>query len=216
MLGRARYVCTLLMVLVLLSSCSYSAVTPSSTPSPSPTKIPPLPTSTPIILTPSTSPLSTAPQHCPTSPPMKTRVFPNGWGGYITDQTLVGDAPVWANYINPGDIVNPDTQRFTNWPATKIIWEVGPNYHSTQPITVRVTNLSSGELAPWDTGEGAPPPTHVIQPLLLDHNQPSYHGSPESGWQEWGSILYLFKAGCYAMDVTWQGGHWRLIFSVGR
>ncbi len=112
-----------------------------------------------------------------------------------------------------GDIFGVDQAGYEAWPGTKIIWEVGPSF--TQTVSVRVTNLATGELSWWDTGEGSPPPAHVSQILTLDTNQPTYHGSPEPGWREWGSYLYFSQAGCFAMDVTWPGGHWRIFFGVG-
>jgi WD40 repeat protein len=85
---------------------------------------------------------------------------------------------------------------------------------SSQGGSVRVTSVATDELSWWDTG-GGPPPVHVSQILTFDPTQPTSHGSPEPGWREWGSSLSVSQAGCFAMDATWPGGHWRIFFGVG-
>jgi hypothetical protein len=90
-------------------------------------------------------------------------------------------------------------------------------------VTVRVSNLHTGELAWWNlTGEGGlPTPADATQTLVLNPLSASnqfYRGAEaySTGWHEWGTGLAFFAAGCYAMDVNWSTGHWRIIFAVGR
>ena len=198
----------LLAFLLIVTSCSFQQ--PTSTPTSSHPAI----TSAPqVSLSPAPQQFGPVPVHCPASPAISTKVFPNGWGGYLIDQKAIGTSPVWATDILADDLFHVDQSGYEAWPGTKIIWEVGPSF--SQTITVRVTSLATGELSWWDTGEGSPPPVHVSQILTLDTTQPTYHGSPEPGWREWGSYLYFSQAGCFAMDATWPGGHWRIFFGVG-
>ena len=202
----------LLAFLLILTSCSTQQ--PTTTATSTPTSSHPAITSTPQVhLSPAPQQFGPAPVYCPASPAISTKVFPKGWGGYLRDQTAIGTSPVWTTSIMAGDIFGVDQAGYEAWPGTKIIWEVGPSF--TQTVSVRVTNLATGELSWWDTGEGSPPPVHVSRILTLDTNQPTYHGAPERGWREWGSYLYFSQAGCFVMDVTWPGGHWRIFFGVG-
>lgn len=203
-----RHIFISLALFLILAGCSSQPPTTTATPTQQSASAAVTPT-----LSPAPQNFGKAPDHCPTGPAVPTKLFPNGWGGYLANQTLIGSTPVWANYIMPGEIFGVDQSGYEAWPGIKIIWEVGPNF--TQTVTVRVTNLANGELSWWDTGEGSPPPVNISQALTLDTNQPTYHGSPEPGWREWGSYLYFSQAGCNAMDATWPGGHWRIIFGVG-
>ncbi len=188
---------TILVVTLILifTSCSFPFSSAATTPTPISEPI-----STATLFSPGPSPapslLAPAPQHCPTSPPVAFKVFPKGWGGYMIDQKLTGSGPVWEDYITPNRPVHVEVgNHYTPWPGTKILWEVGPNY--TQPVTIKVTNLRTGELSWWETGLGAP------RTWVLDSDQQGYHGSPEPEWHEWGSGVLLLQAGCYAMDVGW-------------
>ncbi len=204
------YVVLAVTLLFMLTSCSLPFSSVPATPTP---------TSTTTLFSPGPSPAATLlappPQHCPLSPPVAFKVFPKGWGGYNIDQKLTGHAPVWEDFITPDRPLHLETGNAYNpWPGVKVLWEVGPNY--TQPVTIKVTNLRTGEPTWWETGLGAP------REWVLVADQPGDRGSPEPGWHEWASSVFFFQAGCYAMDVSWpasQGwpaGHWRIIFPVGR
>ncbi len=119
--------------------------------------------------------LDPPPQHCPASPPLQVLTRPNS-----TDR-LSGGSPVWQA-MPSGEVLHVEQSDASPqpWPGTKIVWEVGPNY--TQPVTVVVTNLATGELAWW--GHSGPP---EAQALVLDPNTTgpaSYHGSPGPGWSK--------------------------------
>jgi hypothetical protein len=209
----SRFVLPLLCL--LLAGCSSTAVSTSQSSHNSaqtPTAIVPTPTPTPNfgpVPTPPSSQVGAMPTNCHLTPVPGTKVFPQGWGGYLIDTTLIGKSPVWA--LMPQDLLvglfarTPDNP----WTGTKILWEVGPAPSVT--ATVRVTNLATGQLAWW--GKGGQPPSKPI--LVLNAQDENYHGSPESGWNEWGSELYLLTAGCYSMDVSWTGGSWHVVFAAG-
>lgn len=189
------------ILIIILVSCSSGSpvVSPKHTPTPGLDFPSPAPTE-----------ISSAPQNCPrTSPLPDTKVFPAGWGGYLVNTTLYGKAPVWSDF--PPDMqVGPVPNHYNPWPGTKVLWEVGPKM--TQTVIVQVTNTTTGKAAWWDVG-GAPPPSSPERPLVLDGTLGGNHNSPEPGWQEWGTWLYILEAGCYSMDVSWPGDHWRLQFS---
>lgn len=207
-----RLFCAALSVtlLYMLTSCSlpFSSVTATPTPAATATLFAPGPSPVPTLL-------AQAPQHCPTSPSVDSKIFPKGWGGYDIDQRLTGHAPVWEDFIAPSRPLHLEMGNSYNpWPGEKVLWEVGPNY--AQPVTIKVTNLRTGEPTWWETGLGAP------REWVLVQDQAGDRGSPEPGWHEWASSVFFFQAGCYAMDVSWPGGqgwpagHWRIIFPVGR
>ena len=206
----------LLFLFLLLASCSSTSVStsqPAHKSSQTPTTVVVL-TPTPTqnfgpVPTPPRSQVGTIPSNCHLTPVPGTKVFPQGWGGYLVDTTLIGKSPVWAQV--PQDLqvgLFPRTQD-NPWTGTKILWEVGPDTPVT--ATVRVRNLATGQLAWW--GRGGQPPSEAI--LTLNAQDEGYHGTPESGWNEWGSELYLLTAGCYSMDVSWAGGSWHVAFAAG-
>ena len=82
----------------------------------------------------------------------------------------------------------------------------------TMPDTLLPTDhLQTGIEAWWDIGQGDPPPNEPVRPLIM--NQTPNRDSPQKGW---GVGLYFPQAGCYAMQASWPGGQWRLLFAVGR
>jgi hypothetical protein len=195
----------LLAALVILASCgpARTSATPTATPTVAPTATP-APGPTPV-----TTLLDPPPTNCPSAPPLQILTFTH-FGGFSGSVTLHGDPPVWIAGFNYQTVVHADPQGYTPWPETKIIWEVGPNY--SQPVSIQAINLQTGELSWWNVDTNAPP----TRTLVLDQSNPFYHGTPEPGWNEWGSGLYIPVAGCYALQVTWPGGHWRTIFAAGR
>ena len=113
-----------------------------------------------------------------------------------------------------------DQNGATAYPSTKIIWEVGPN--DAQAATVQLTNLHTGQHAWWGLGDPTAADAVFSPTLWLGSGTPEAvvdahaHPSPEPGWREFGSMVYLSQAVCYAMEVTWPGGHWRGILAAGR
>lgn len=202
-----------MLALVLLAACSTSHQPVLLTP--------PVPSPTPTAQSAGPQPVSglldPAPTSCPATPPLPTKTFAH-FGAFPSPVTLQGGPVVWVpgGYF-PGTL-HLDADDYTAYPGTKIIWELGPNY--TQAATVQVTNLATGRLAWWGAGDPPAPNATTAQTLGLNASGPSpadAHGAPPApGWLEYGSFVYFSQAGCYVMEVTWPGGHWRDIFAVGR
>jgi len=52
--------------------------------------------------------------------------------------------------------------------------------------------------------------------FVLDPQHPDHPGSAVGvDYAEWGSYIYIPTAGCYALEATWSGGHWRILFAAG-
>jgi len=147
------------------------------------------------------------------SPPLQTL---SGSGG-----SLAGKSPVFTNAVLAAPVWHVEQGQTTPlaYPGTKFLWEVGPNF--TQPVRLEVTNLGTGEGGWW--GEyGTPQTTYlVLDPSATGPTYAAYHispgpGYPVPGWREYGSYLIILQAGCYALQVTWSGGSWRMVFAAGR
>jgi hypothetical protein len=130
---------------------------------------------------------------------------------------LTGHAPVWivdAFYPLPTGVVDvseptPPSAANPQWPAMPIIWAFGPN--ASPPVTVQVHELQSGTLAWWGTGGDSGP-----QLPILTLNSPTESQSTQryvGGNAPW--FLFITRAGCYQMEVTWTGGSWSLTFAAG-
>ena len=204
------------LLVLLLTACSTgqgpSTTSSSGTPRGSghSVGVSPTPIVTLAVPTPQTSPgpspvktlLAPAPRNCPTAPSPGFTNLPQ-WG------TVFGKSPVWDFGLPPNATLNLDQEGETPWPLTKIMWPLTSDFPSY--VIVRVTNLQTGTQAWWDIGQGAPPPNKPVRPLIMDQNP-----NRVSSQQGWGTLLYLPQAGCYAMQVSWPGGQWRLLFAVGR
>jgi hypothetical protein len=174
-------------------------------------------TATPV-LTPTPLPITSAlglpPTNCPFAPPLTTvtvAAFDGFYGGPVQ---LTGHAPVWmvTGYLPPRVLwlqePTPPSPANPEWPAIPIIWAIGPNAHPT--VTVRVHDLQSSTLAWWGTGGESGPQVPILtlnQPTDIPATQSYVAGAP---W-----LLFITRAGCYQMDVTWPGGSWSLIFAAG-
>lgn len=123
---------------------------------------------------------------------------------------LAGISPVWATLS--GGIVHLAGDAYDSnggWPL-KIVWEIGPNYN--RAVMLRATNLLDNKPIKFDMT-----PSHQITIFpVLDPQSPGHPASViGSNWKEWGSDLLIPAAGCYAVDATWPGGHWRINFAAG-
>jgi hypothetical protein len=206
--------CALLLIgAMLLSACSLGqgsakTATPTATLRPGPTPVATL--------------LDPVPTTCPAAPALQTISVSVPLGLDSGSTTLHGSSPVWIVGFYYQTIVHVNSQGYTPWPGTKIVWAVGPDY--PQVVTVQAINLRSGAPAWWGFGApGSPPKLGTAgQTLILDPSGASgpgaadTHGSSAPGWNEWGSGLYLSEAGCYALEARWSGDQWRSIMAVGR
>jgi hypothetical protein len=82
-------------------------------------------------------------------------------------------------------------------------------------VSVQMIDLRTGAPAWWALNDAA---VTYAQTFVLDLTaSPTLsHGSPEPGWQEWGSHVFIGEAGCYTLAATWPGGSWRVIVAAGR
>jgi hypothetical protein len=212
----SRWLLGFILLALLLTACSTgqgpSITSPSGTSGVSRQvmEVSPSPVVTVAVPTPQTSPgpspvktlLAPAPQHCPTAPSPGSTNVPH-WG------MVIGKSPVWELGLPPNGTLNLDQFGEASWPLMKIMWPVTSSFPSY--VIVRVTNLQTGVQAWWDIGSGTPPPNQPVRPLIM--NQYPNRVSSQKGW---GTLLYLSQAGCYAMQVSWPGGQWRLLFAAGR
>lgn len=201
MMNIARFLSRLVLFLTLITIGCTQAPSPqaSHTPTVNTSKATALPTQ---VLTPTSPPLSKVPQNCPV-----------GQAPHIISPALgpvIGGAPVWA--VMPTTLHIPSYFTYTpkyGW-EWKIVWEVGPSY--THPVTLDGRNLHNNTSLTFQIDEQ----DVSISPIL----DPSYPGHPRSvlgkDWVEWGSYMYIPAAGCYYLEATWPGGHWRITFAAGR
>jgi hypothetical protein len=161
--------------------------------------------------------LALAPTNCQLVPAPASKVFPGDWGNFTRGVTLVGQGDVWlfdgTSPLNTtsNEILHLNSQGYTSWPESQIIWEVGPNDLTPQTVVVQVVNQRTGKLAWWNPRGQQPEQT-----LRLAETGPNYTGEPEPGWHEWVTGLLIQQAGCYTMQVSWPGGQWLLRFAAGR
>lgn len=124
----------------------------------------------------------------------------------------VGGPPVWAIGFNGPRAVIEIPTYFTYTPygwTWKLIWRMQDSY--THPITLRGGNLHDGSLLWFQIGQQDPSTSPVLAPRLAE-NPVLNAGS----WVDWTSYLYIPAAGCYYLEATWPGGHWRITFAAGR
>jgi hypothetical protein len=136
---------------------------------------------------------------------------------------LVGGGHFWIYGLNYQSVLHLAQFGYQQWPMTKIVVEVGPNYD--QPVTLRLRQQETGVLAWWTDAQT--PPRAATQALVLDPPTDTEdvgavpgvpdipHGSPDPGWKEWGLFPLFEVAGCYTLEVSWSGGSWQSIFAVG-
>lgn len=174
-----------------------------------------LPTTTPsATMTPQLTPtprLTPVPQHCPVSNPVRHTISPNL-------SSVIGTSPVWAAWVPgpnifhltpPANSPYPSTYEPPyGWDLTKVVWEVGPDYH--QLVTIRGDEMSDHTPLLLQFLNNTPTAQAVLDPQHPDH--PVSVIGPN--WAEWGSYIVVPKAGCYLMEVSWPTGHWDLTFAV--
>ncbi len=207
-----------LLVALFLTSCSSANTSISHT-------TPTTPANTVIATAgpaPVTAPLAPPPQNCPLRPPPQKQHLDHL--GMNTDVQLVGGGAFWIYGGYYQSILHLAQNSSQQWPMTKIVVEVGPNY--SQPVTLRLREIRTGTLAWWTDAQT--PPHAATQILVLNSPTdtadvgatPPYspdvsHGSPDPGWKEWGIFPLFSVAGCYTLEVSWSGGSWQSNIAVG-
>lgn len=136
---------------------------------------------------------------------------------------LVGGGVFWIYNAYYPSVLHVAQSGSQPWPITKMVVEVGPNYN--QPVTLQLREMRTGILAWWTDGLG--PAEGSTQKLILNPqtdtqdvgsspNLPDVpHGSPGTGWKEWGLFPMFTVAGCYELEVSWASGSWQSAFAVG-
>ena len=164
------------------------------------------PTATPIIPTPLPAGglLVPPPPDCPASVPLDSRsTQPPGFSETVD---MFGRSPVWVAepYLSQGPVYVSQASGPVPYPQLQIIWEIGPTQHPE--VTAQVTDVRTGELA-WWTGLGGTPDAPVFD---IPAGPASYFG-----WIGGPSTVAITHAGCYRLDVSWNGGGWYIIFAAG-
>lgn len=209
----------LCVLVALLASCN-SATTQAPSPTPTATATAtPSPTVTPTATLPgpqaASGPLASPPTHCPAADSKnQTMTFPSGFGTFSGRVEFIGQDIIWLPSTYYPTTLHLGAHGADSWPATKFIWEVGPN--ALETVSIRVTDLQTNTTLWWihDT-----PPTLATQTLVLDPSIPGpaeYHGQPRTNWREWAATLLVPQADCYALDAKWAGGVWHVVFAAGR
>src|SRR5258706_16345215 len=194
MLRRLRLATGLLLALLFVSGCATT------------TLVRPQPTPLPTAL------LDPPPTTCPTAPPGQHIDFMQ-FGSFSGPVRFFGAAPVWIpNEFFPHGTIHMESRSLEviDYPGLKILWEVQVGPNGMPSVNVRATNLNTGVLAWWGNGN------HYVNTVVFHIQGGIDHGEVDTGWHEWGSLLAIPAAGCYALDVSWAGGALRTIFAARR
>jgi hypothetical protein len=76
-------------------------------------------------------------------------------------------------------------------------------------MTVQVHDLESHTLAWWGADIASGPQVPILT-LTPPADIPAHSYVAGAPW-----LLFITRADCYQMDVTWPGGSWSLIFATG-
>ena len=192
---------------------------PLLTKPPSRTAVVPSPTSfataTPVLAPtplPITSALAAPPTNCPSAPSLTTVTVPvlGVSGGPVQ---LTGRGPAWIHTSYPPPSVvgvtapNRPSSANPEWPFIQVTWVLGPD--APPQATVQVHDLASQTLAWWGAAFAASPQMPMLT-LNPPADIPAHSYVAGAPWD-----LFITRAGCYQMDVTWPGGSWSLIFAAG-
>ena len=209
-----KRVLLLMITLLLFSSCTASE-NQQTQPALHPGATLPITATSAAVTSPQPTPTprpGPLPQNCPVSNPARHTISPN-------ISSVIGTSPVWAAWI-PGPnifhLIPPPNSPYPStyeapygWDLTKVVWEVGPDYHEF--VTIRGYAVSDHTPLLFQFTNATPTANAVLDPQHPDH--PVSDLGPN--WAEWGSDIIVPKAGCYVMEVSWPVGHWDLTFAVG-
>jgi hypothetical protein len=164
-----------------------------------------MPITTPIVPTPSPASalLPVPPMGCPSALSLDSIIAqPSGFSQPVR---LVGQSPVWVpqDYLPQGTVYLDQFGTAEPYPALKILWTIGPTQHPE--VTVRVTDVQTGESAWWTNQNGTP-----ATPVL---DLPAQAAT--SGWITTPATVAIIHSGCYQINVSWAGGGWHTIFAAG-
>jgi hypothetical protein len=152
--------------------------------------------------------LAAAPTNC-TGPAPRMVAF----GDY---GNLIGTSPVWAGVYAAFDRrqqayhVEAGAPRTVHGWRVKDLWIVAPKIES--PVRVVGGELGGSQSLWFEVAERDDKP---VSAAVLDPARPGVPPSVD-GYKEFPSYVYIPRAGCYFLEARWPGGHWRLVFGLGR
>jgi len=127
--------------------------------------------------------------------------------------SVIGVSPVWVTgFSGPHAAVHLMYDRsspYGGWPK-KLVWEIGPHYN--QSVTLHAGSLRDNTLLKFDFSPVEPV---TVSPVLNPQTPNHPVSAIGADWEEWGSYLFLPGAGCYYLEASWPGGHWRITFAAG-
>lgn len=153
--------------------------------------------------------LGPAPGTCPAPRPPQQLVNLADYGN------LIGSAPVWAGLYARFDPRRGGYRIHRDAPRTGYGWRIKVLWVAEDDVggAVRVVATAiSGRSRLW-FNVGARDPRPRPQATL----DPANPGVPPTGdYVEFPSYVFIPRAGCYGVDVSWPGGSWRLVIGLGR
>ncbi len=126
----------------------------------------------------------------------------------------VGGYPLWVTMISYSAALKfygKDQYTSDGWPA-KVIWSVQTEYQGE--LTVHGANLKDGTPLKFDpfpnSASGSVSTTLKIDTRALNVSPTYLH------WVSLPGAIYVSEAGCYALEMDWPGGSWRITFPAGQ
>jgi hypothetical protein len=149
------------------------------------------------------------PANCPAAPPLaSTTAQPFGFGVPVH---LYGRSPIWLpegmGYAPHGVIALGQPGVYDPYPSMSVLWEIGPTQYPS--FTAQVSDVATGAPAWWETSGSSLQAAVMLTPV-----DPSVT-PPIEGFFGWPMGLVFTHAGCYKLDVAWNGGEWYTIFAAG-
>lgn len=134
----------------------------------------------------------------------------------------IGGSPVWVGNFQPSmkgqatTYVGHSAYTRYGWRAL-VLFSIEPG--ATGQVVMRGERLSDGSplwIGVLKSGQTyydtrATPSVRAV----LDPKNPGRPDFEDTGWAEWGGVLYIPAAGCYALEASWPGGSWRVTFAAG-
>jgi hypothetical protein len=156
------------------------------------------------------NPLGPLPTNCPRGPEI-SEIAPEVGSG-------IGAYPAWAVMGNPTsfaalvyELSRLSTHASYGW-VHKFLWAVRRNYSG--PLLIRGANLKD-DTPLWFYIENNIPPMVIDHPVTEVNLHADSHVGAMKNWQLFPGSIFIPKAGCYYLEVVWEGGSWKAIFPAG-
>jgi hypothetical protein len=94
----------------------------------------------------------------------------------------------------------------------KVLWVIQPHY--SHPVQLSGIDSDRGSPLWFQIAGNAPTTVPVLDPT---HPQayPGEPANPDEVYACYPSYLFIPHAGCFVLEATWPGGHWRIPFAAG-